>query len=126
MGMCLKECRRRRTTASGSGDRVVVIDTRERAPRDFYISKKDAEKSGITRGCGGCSSWYRGLARQPHSEACRERFRELMKDEAKVKRQAAKRKEFEDKELDWKKRKEDMSGLLRWKERGLRKSGMRN
>ena len=51
---------------------------------DFYIKKEDAEKHGYTRGCGGCSSWFRGLARQPHNEACRERFRNLMKEDAKV------------------------------------------
>ena len=46
---------------------TVFIETRERAPREFYISKKNAEKYGYTRGCGGCASWTRGLARQPHT-----------------------------------------------------------
>ena len=64
---------------------VVFVNTREKEPREFYISKSDAEKHGYTRGCGGCSSWFRGLGRQPHTEQCRKRFEELMKDEAKVK-----------------------------------------
>ena len=44
----------------------------------------DAERHRYTRGCGGCSNCFRGLARQPHTEACRERFRNLMAEEAKV------------------------------------------
>ena len=71
----------------------MVVVTKERAPRDFYIKKTDAEKHGYTRGCAGCSSWFRGLGRQPHNEACRERFRTLMQDEAKVQHATAKRKE---------------------------------
>lgn len=77
-------------------ERTVCVDVREKVPRDFYISKKDAERHGYTRGCGGCSSWFKGLGRQPHTEACRARFRDLMKDEAKVRNQEARRKEFED------------------------------
>ena len=53
---------------------VVFVNTREKEPREFYISKEDGEKYGYTRGCGGCSSWFKGLGRQPHTEACRERF----------------------------------------------------
>ena len=73
----------------------VRVQTRDGRPRDFQIKKKDVEKYGVTRGCAGCSSWYRGLARQPHNDRCRERFRELLKDEARTKLAGAKRKEFE-------------------------------
>ncbi len=38
----------------GSGEsKVVFVDTRERAPREFYIKKSDAERHGYTRGCEG-------------------------------------------------------------------------
>ena len=47
-------------------------------------SEKRADKHGVTRGCAGCSSWFRGLGRQPRSEACRERFRDLLRDDARV------------------------------------------
>ena len=87
-----------KSEAAGSGSTVVVV--RSPIPRDFQIAKKDAEKFGYTRGCAGCSSWFRGLARQPHTGACRERFRGLMKDEAKVLLQTEKRKEFERAELE--------------------------
>ena len=42
--------------------------------------KEDAERHGYTRGCGGCSSWSRGLGRQPHNEECRPKYKEAMKD----------------------------------------------
>ena len=48
--------------------KVVFIETKERAQREFYIRKADAEKHGYTRGCQGCSNWFRGLGRQPYSE----------------------------------------------------------
>ena len=70
-----------------SGEKIVFIKTRETPPRDFFISKKDCEKHGYTRGCGGCSSCFRGLGKQPHSEKCQARFAELMRDEAKLKNQ---------------------------------------
>jgi len=83
--------------AGGGSPEVVVVNTRERDPRQFYISKRDAEKHGYTRGCGGCSSWFRGLGRQPHTEECRERFRKLMGEEAKVNNLDRKRKDYEEK-----------------------------
>ena len=46
---------------------VVFVDTRDRIPRDFYIKETAAEKHGYTRSCTGCSSWFRGLGRQPHT-----------------------------------------------------------
>ena len=38
-----------KTGGEGSGDKFVFVETREKAPRDFYIAKKDAEKYGFTR-----------------------------------------------------------------------------
>ena len=81
------------------GHEVVIVRTKETMPREFYIKKKDAEKHGYTRGCGGCSSWFRGLGRQPHTEGCRERFRKLMEEEDKVRNAAKRRAEFEEKEF---------------------------
>ena len=42
-----------RSMPGSSGDRVVFIETREKAPRDFFISKRDADKYGYTRGWAG-------------------------------------------------------------------------
>ena len=63
----------------------VVVKTRQVAPRAFQIRNEDAEKYGYTRGCAGCSSWFRGLGRQPHSDECRDRFAKVMKEDAKYK-----------------------------------------
>ncbi len=98
---------RTESSSSGSGDRVVIIETRQKAPRDFYIRKEDAEEHGYTRGCQGCSSWFRGLARQPHSEACRARFENLLKDKAKVKNAKDRKRDFEEKEMEKKRRKDE-------------------
>ena len=62
----------------------VYIDVRDTPPRDFPISKKDGETHGFTRGCGGCSSWFKGLGRQEQKEACRNRFREILKETQKM------------------------------------------
>ena len=73
----------------------MVVDTQDPIPRDFFISKEDAEKHGYTRGCAGCSSWFRGLSRQPHSPECRERFRGILKDTAKYQNWLARKEEWE-------------------------------
>ena len=49
---------------------------------------------------------FRGSARQPHNDVCRERLRSILKEGAKVKNAEGRRKDFEDKELE-KKRKKD-------------------
>ena len=69
-----------REVSSGVGNRVVFIETKEKAPREFHIRKEDAEKHCYSRGCGGCSSWLKGVGRQPHNEKCREEIKELLKD----------------------------------------------
>ena len=59
----------------GENSQIVFIETKSKVPREFYIKKEDLEEHGYTRGCGGCSSVFRGLARQPHNDMCRERLR---------------------------------------------------
>ena len=76
-------------------------------PREFYIKKEDLDEHGYTRGCGGCSSVFRGLARQPHNDVCRERLRSILKEGARVKNAEGRRKDFEDKELEKKRKKEE-------------------
>ena len=75
----------------------IVVKTRKVPPRAFQIRKEDAEHHGYTRGCGGCQSWFRGLGRQPHTQACRDRFAELMKDEARYQNAEKRKSEFEEK-----------------------------
>ena len=68
--------------AEVGGERIVFIGTKGKAPREFYIQKWDLEAHGYTKGCGGCSNVFKGLARQPHNEKCRERLREVLKEDA--------------------------------------------
>jgi len=97
------------SVSSGStrSPEIIIIDTRNKPPREFYTKESDAERLGYTRGCGGCNSWHRGLGRQPHNEACRARFKELMKDEARVQNAEERKKEFEEREVNKKRRKEE-------------------
>ena len=94
-------------SSSKDGERVVFIDTREKIPREFYIGQKDVSKHGTTRGCGGCSSMVRGFPRQPHNASCRERFREAMRDDAKVIVAENRKREFEESEKARKARRDE-------------------
>ena len=101
-----------------------MVKMRAAPPRAFQIRKEDAEKHGYARGCPGCSSWFRGLGRQPHSETCRSRFEELLKGEVRFQNAERKRKEFEEKMKEKaakKSRKEESRG--RMKKRGSADQG---
>ena len=50
---------------------------------------------------------FRGLARQPHNDGCRERLRTILKEGAKVKNAEGRRQDFEKKELEKKRKKEE-------------------
>ena len=104
---------------------TVVIGTRRVPPRAFQIRKEDAEKYGYSRGCAGCSSWFRGLGRQPHTLECRARFAEVLKEDAKYRNAERKRIEFENKvrEKEERKRRKKEGGdaepvsAIRWRQR---------
>ena len=85
----------------------LTIITKRQVPREFYITKKDAENHGYTRGCLGCGSWFHGVGEQPHTAECRERFRKLMSDDARVQLANQKRQRFEEEEQERKRRKEE-------------------
>ena len=85
----------------------LTIITKRQVPREFYITKKDAENHGYTRGCLGCGSWFRGVGKQPHTAECRERFRKLMSDDARVQLANQKRQRFAEEEQERKRRKEE-------------------
>jgi len=88
----MKRCERMEMDKDEKDEKL--IQKKYVAPRTFRITKADAEKHGYTRGCAGCSSWFRGLARQEHHKDCRERFEEAMKSEAKVVRAKVQKEEF--------------------------------
>lgn len=81
----------------GQYEKVVIVSTKESKPRGIYVTEKNIIEHGPTRGCGGCTSIMKSTGRQPHNEACRSRFSELLKHEAKVKNADMRRKAVEDK-----------------------------
>ena len=72
-----------------------MASMRRPRPKDFYLREEDGERHGFSRGCADCASWYRGLARPALSPGCRERFRELLQEQARVKLAGERRKEFD-------------------------------
>eukprot|EP00973_Karenia_brevis_P052522 7296802-Karenia_brevis.AAC.1 len=46
-------------------------------------SKDDVAKHIGTQGCPGCSAIKRNMALQPHTQECRSRFEEILKEDAK-------------------------------------------
>ena len=70
-------------------DRVVFIDTRDKIPRKFYITRKDVQEHGYTKNCPGCTSWKNGEAKRPHTKACRDRLEESMKGQARLENRSA-------------------------------------
>eukprot|EP00973_Karenia_brevis_P072182 10027883-Karenia_brevis.AAC.1 len=84
MEMCLKGVSAiERSSEHGESGKRVYVHTRDQVPREFYRSYDDGVKHKFTRGCPGRSRWFKKKARQPHSDACREIFREILKGEAK-------------------------------------------
>ena len=78
--------------------------------REFYIEKDDLDERGYTRECGGCSSVFRGFARQPHNDMCRERLRAISKEGAKVRNAEGRKQDFEKKEIEKKRKKDEGKG----------------
>lgn len=54
-------------------------------PRRGKIMRKDLEEHGYTAGCEGCKAALAGKQARAHSEKCRKRFEEILKDEPRMK-----------------------------------------
>jgi hypothetical protein len=70
------------------------------APNRFMIRKEDLERHGYSANCQGCRSILRGTARQGHSESCRKRIEEALKDDPRIKLQRIKEKEYVERRLE--------------------------
>ena len=55
-------------------------------PRRGDIRRTDLEDHGYTANCKGCQAILKGKARQGHSEECRKRMEDLLKDEPRMKK----------------------------------------
>jgi hypothetical protein len=96
------------------GERLVVEDLSRRLPEPevqlqrkvvnvpnrFMIRKEDLEKCGYSANCPGCKAILRGTARQGHSESCRRRIEEELKDDPRMKLQRLKEKEYVERRLE--------------------------
>eukprot|EP00973_Karenia_brevis_P064586 8972634-Karenia_brevis.AAC.1 len=78
---------------SKEGPKVIYVQTRT---KEALFGPDGASKK--TRGCQGCDAPTRGMAYQPHTHKCRERFTEMLKDSAKVRHQKARMEEFKKRE----------------------------
>ena len=77
----------------------MIVSTKEAKPRGLYTTEKNVREHGLTRGCGGCSSIALGLPRQPHNDACRTRFTEILRGQAKTVNAERRKRELIDREL---------------------------
>ena len=83
-------------SSSSDVPRVFGVNTRESAPRQVYIKKRDIEQHGHTPGCAGCRTMLQGGTRRNHSEECRKRMEAAMAGDERVAKAQEKRKEFAD------------------------------
>ena len=90
---------------TGGGEKIIFVETRQKVPRDFWIKKEDIEKHGQTRGCPGCRTTFVGLGKQPHIQICKDRFKGLLSGEARVINTENRKKDFEERQLEKRRRK---------------------
>ena len=76
------------------GERHEIEKMADTVPRRAYIKQEDLDKHGYSMKCPGCLAILRGTSRQGHSEGCRNRIEEEMKDEPKVEDAKKRRAEF--------------------------------
>ena len=67
---------------------------KDAVPRRASIRKQDIKDHRMTVGCPGCEAAARGKPKRMHSEECRKRFEEIMKDEERVKASKARIDEY--------------------------------
>ena len=97
----------KRDKGTSQEEKKTFVTTKLLPPKGFTITKEDVMWYKPTRGCAGCRSCFYGVARQPHNASCRERFRELMKEEAKVKNAEVRKEEFARKVEERKRRRKE-------------------
>ena len=54
--------------------------------RRVYLNKNDIEEHGNSSGCPGCRSILKGIRRQGHSEACRQRIQRALEGTERIER----------------------------------------
>ena len=72
------------------------VEERRESMRRLYIRRKDVEKYGYTEGCEGCKRMRAGMSAKPHTQECRTRMEEAMKEDEEGRKvlEAAQRRNF--------------------------------
>ena len=78
-----------------------------------HLKKEDFMKYGYTERCGGCSAMLRGMKAQPHSDSCRRRMENLLKDDVRVKNAKVRKDERDKKVQEEEPREEDAAAKRR-------------
>ena len=127
--MLYEAAQEEQSSSSSDEPRVIVVNTRESAPRQVYVKKRDIEKHGRTKGCAGCRTMFQGGTQQNHSEECRKRMEALMAGEERVAKAQEKRKvyaermEAEEKRQEETRRKKERNAESRGRKRGEGRRG---
>ena len=85
-----------------------IVPEEQSMPRHVYFSKSDFDEHGCSSNCPGCRSILKGIRRQVHSEACRQRTQKALEGTDRLERATAREHEFYEKVL----RREDKKRVL--------------
>ena len=71
-----------------------VVPEEQSMPRHVNLSKSDFDEHGCSSNCLGCRSILKGIRRQGHSEACRQRTQKALEGTDRLERAKAREHEF--------------------------------
>ena len=71
-----------------------VVLEEQSMPRHCYLSKRDFDEHGCSSDCPGCLSILKGIRRQGHREACRQRLQKALEGTDRLERAKAREHEF--------------------------------
>ena len=77
-------------------EKVVYVTKGLKPPKEFYITYKDVSKHKGTRGCAGCRSLLMKGLPQPHTDTCRDRFAEILKNSKKLQNYEQRKRAYEE------------------------------
>ena len=71
-----------------------IVEDEQSMPRRVYLNKNDFEEHGYSSGCPGCRAILKGIRRQGHSEACRQRIQKALEGTERLERARTREIEF--------------------------------
>ena len=73
-----------------------VVPEEQSMPRHVYLTKSDFDEHGCSSDCLGCRSILKGIRRQGHSEAWRQRMQKALEGTDRLERAKAREHEFDE------------------------------